>query len=1580
MLDRGGLARQMVLISFTVGFGGGDHKFDHIWEKELFMLKKFRFILPVAVLSIFLGLCMPSVLAYADIATELGDVPLLQDGDMQSATQVRSLKSSLAPKGSSSDPIMGVIEQAVKNWDGSSTVTITDLFAYQMDRQTLQPLLQAFLKDSPEYFYMTGAYSLSYNTETGYVTSVKLSANSSYTAEDVGAFNAKMSEIASMCDPSWTEERKVIFAHDYIATHCNYDLSYSRYNAFECLVNHSAVCQGYSLAFKAIANRIGLQCDVISSNTLNHAWNYVIVDGLGYYVDVTWDDPIVSSTVATYHDAFVCHTNFLRSRAGIISTGHNASGATFDTNTAVDWVNSSDQNIYNSYAVDSTKYDWYFWSATNSVIIDFGDKYIFRDGTSSKRLSAYDKSSGTISTWLEIPAMNSYYDSIAKLGTRIVIATPTSIYLTAPDGSAYSQVLSNEGMDCKFYGIVEDADGLYYELMDNPAGTVYDRVKLDVASDSRPSSIVVSAPSEVSLDAHEIDLSATVYPYDAQYSSLTWTSSNPEVACFEDSTVGKLSLVSAGTVTVSVSCSDYPDVVTSADITVTSLKPLSDDTCLVEGIESSYPYTRSPIEPQPTVTYNGVELIEGTDYVVSYENNLNAGMAQCIISGIGSYYGSITKSFSISRVQTYSLSAVSNGLGSPVYDGTPKQELYFILSHNGTKLVEGVDFTAAYDQNISAGKGKIYFKGMGNYYGTAGLTFTISTLSLASSSITYQFDESSLIYDGTAKEPTVSKMIYKGLEIPLDNLSVAYSDNVNAGTMKATITPATDNVSSSKTISLTISPRDIAEARAMATSQMDSTGNPVLAVSFNGIDLAEGTDYTVSWNGTEATLSGMGNFNGQKVVSVDEIVKLEQSPIYPQEISLSYKSTYEPIIENVADGAVVSMQISDTNIASLENGVVIGRDVGATSLIVDIAETALYKAKSLAIPVTVAPRDISGVNISGIENAVWAGVPVTLSEITVLDGEDLLVENSDYTVKYSNNDKPGSASVTIEGKGRYCGTISSSFEIDKELRTVDQPADIQVPYKGSAQVVLGEMDEDPALSYVVDDTSVADVSADGIVTGKKAGSATLTVNIAETATYKAAQIEIPITVSPLTINTATISEIAAQEYTGLAIEPNVVLTLGGSVLVAETDYTVEFSDNVEAGTARFVVSGINNYTGSISGTFQITAPEPPAHQHSYSIVITWNGTKANYEATCACGDTITEPCSVTSSITSKASFSAAGNIKYIASATVDGITQTSTKNEPIDRVIEPTIATQNWTGKALTPAITLKDESGNVIPTSNYKVAYANNTAVGTGKATITLQGSKYSGTTTKTFAITHKQHAHTSVAFAWSGTSSAKYKATCACGHAVSGTATITKSVTAKATTTKNGNIRYTATAKVDGKTYTSTKNVSIPKISTVTLSYTSKAYTGKALTPTVKVKLSSGAFLAASSYTVTYKNNKSVGSASVVVKFKGNYSGSVTKTFKILPPKTSLKSLTAQSKGFTVNWTKQATQTTGYQIMYSTSSSFASNNKTVTISKNSTVTHKVTKLIAKKKYYVKIRTYKTVGSTKYYSTWSAVKNITTK
>ena len=180
-------------------------------------------------------------------------------------------------------------------------------------------------------------------------------------------------------------------------------------------------------------------------------------------------------------------------------------------------------------------------------------------------------------------------------------------------------------------------------------------------------------------------------------------------------------------------------------------------------------------------------------------------------------------------------------------------------------------------------------------------------------------------------------------------------------------------------------------------------------------------------------------------------------------------------------------------------------------------------------------------------------------------------------------------------------------------------------------------------------------------------------------------------------------------------------------------------------------------------------------------------------------------------------------------------------------------------------------------------------------------------------------------------------------------------------------------------------TTKQTVTKASSIKLKATSLTYNGKVRTPKVIVKDRTGKTLVKNTdYTVSYaKGRKYVGKYAVKITFKGKYSGTKTLYFTIKPKATSISSLKAGSKKFTVKWKKQAIQTTGYQVQYSASSKF-SKAKTVTVGKNTTVSKKISKLSGKKKYYVRVRTYKTVKingkSIRIYSGWSKAKAVTTK
>lgn len=180
--------------------------------------------------------------------------------------------------------------------------------------------------------------------------------------------------------------------------------------------------------------------------------------------------------------------------------------------------------------------------------------------------------------------------------------------------------------------------------------------------------------------------------------------------------------------------------------------------------------------------------------------------------------------------------------------------------------------------------------------------------------------------------------------------------------------------------------------------------------------------------------------------------------------------------------------------------------------------------------------------------------------------------------------------------------------------------------------------------------------------------------------------------------------------------------------------------------------------------------------------------------------------------------------------------------------------------------------------------------------------------------------------------------------------------------------------------------QNRIIYAISNIALSKKSFSYNGKVQMPSVIVQDSQGKYLTYNTdYTLAFTGDmRNVGKHLVQIKFKGNYKGSASRTFTILPKSTTITKIKTKKKGFSVNWQKQSSQITGYELAYSTSSRFPkSKTNTVAIGRNKTK-KTVARLRKGKRYYVRIRTYKNImangQTTKLYSNWSKVKSVTTR
>ena len=249
------------------------------------------------------------------------------------------------------------------------------------------------------------------------------------------------------------------------------------------------------------------------------------------------------------------------------------------------------------------------------------------------------------------------------------------------------------------------------------------------------------------------------------------------------------------------------------------------------------------------------------------------------------------------------------------------------------------------------------------------------------------------------------------------------------------------------------------------------------------------------------------------------------------------------------------------------------------------------------------------------------------------------------------------------------------------------------------------------------------------------------------------------------------------------------------------------------------------------------------------------------------------------------------------------------------------IPDKTYTGKAICPVPVITWKGQRLKKGQDYTVTYSDNIRVGTAKCRITGKGN-YKGTRTLSFKIVRKDG-----------------KGGSAAGKGAQ----------------KKGSFK-------------------------ITLSKTSYVYNGSPRKPSVKVT-SSGKAVPANQYTVTYKNNRSVGVAWVTVKGKGAYSSLTGEaSFKITLKAISLKSVSSPSAGeLKATWNPDS-QSDGYEVQACTNQSFSSGTKKAEVQGSSKKTWSFDGLKGQKQYYVRIRSYKEVGKDRWTSTWSKPKTVKVK
>ena len=1015
-----------------------------------------------------------------------------------------------------------------------------------------------------------------------------------------------------------------------------------------------------------------------------------------------------------------------------------------------------------------------------------------------------------------------------------------------------------------------------------------------------------------------ITLNPTTYVYDGTEKCPEVTVKHGETTLTEDDySIAYKDNINVGTATVTVTGKNNYAGSKDAHFTITAqqlppeVNPNPDDPTglhVTLDPDYSYQYDGSPKTPAVTVTYEGKTLNNPKDYTVEYTNNTNAGTATVTIIGKDNYGGTITQTFVITPKPLSELEEPTLTGGPYEYDGKEKKPQVTIKDGNKT-LEEGKDYTVIYKNNVEAGTAIVAIAGTGNYTGSVNKTFTITAKTLPSKPSTDPDDPNGLhitltpetyVYDGTAKTPAVT-VTYEGKTLTNPtNYTVAYSNNTNAGTATVTIT-GKDNYQGTATKNFTIDKADMIITK---------------------------TDYSGTYDGDAHTFE-LRTTPSENV----EIYYSETTALTAQNYTTAGKTNKPSRTEQGT--TTVYYYVHYTGTDNNYN---------------DYASDAKHNNATI----TIGEKSSDNLDVKfdgGVEGAlnemsfVYDGTAKTPTPI-VKDGNTTLTAGTHYDVTYANNKNAGTATMTITAKGSYSGTVVKNFTIAKRAITVKSD-DASKEYDGTPLTKsTGSVDTTGGKLGLAQGHSLSIVTTGTITnvgnTQNTINSVTITSSADGnvTANYTITKVAGTLTITAKSIETdpenpddpngfkVTLNP-TSYTYDGTAKTPSVTVKTGNVTLRKDTDYTVEYRDNINVGTGKVMVTGAGNYAGTKTVTFTITRKSVDAS--TFTILVnptsyTYDGTAKTPEVTVNDGGTTLvrgtdyDVAYENNINVGTAIVKVTGKGNYAGTKTANfTITAKTIEPEPgkpdeFTVTVNPT--TYIYDGTPKTPSVVVKNGGTTLALNTDYTVAYRDNINVGTGKVIVTGKGN-YAGEKEATFEITTKSITPdpenpdapngftitlNPTTYVYDGTEK-KPNVTVKDGSTI-----LTEGADYTVAYRDNINVG-TGKVIVTGKgNYAGEKEatfeITVNETNTLTVEFETTpnyTYDGTAKTPGVTVKNGEKILTKGVDYEVTYRNNINAGTATVVVTGKGNYAGEITKIFTIAKKAVSTTTVTLNQTNYT-------------------------------------------------------------------------------
>lgn len=933
-------------------------------------------------------------------------------------------------------------------------------------------------------------------------------------------------------------------------------------------------------------------------------------------------------------------------------------------------------------------------------------------------------------------------------------------------------------------------------------------------------------------------------------------------------------------------------------------------------------------------------LKEGEDYILSYFDNVNCGTATVKVAGDGVFRGEQVFHFSINKVPAdYK---VPTGL-----EAAYGQKLADV------KLPEGFSWE---DPSLSVGDpGENTFKCEyaapdGNHTGAEGIEVKVRVTRPVEASM-FSVDAEGLVYTGKAHEPAVSSKV-----VPEGSFSVSYRDNVKAG-KAVSVVKGSGFYTGTCEVPFTI-------AKAKPSFNAPTGLKAVYGQKLSDVKLPEGFswedfDARVDWYGTKAMKAVFVPSDAENY----EVVKGIEIPVFVGRKVISVPSIDDLVYSGSIQ--VPQVDIDGVRIVSNDGGIDAGKY--SVELALDDPKLDCWEDGSVGnktVEYKIVPADINTADIAPISPCLLKDGKAEPGVSVTFGGRNLSVGH-DFSVSYSDNEKVGTASATIEGKGNFTGEKTAYFQIAKS-----DLGDCLVATKRNVYLYKGDTVE-PRIFVSFGDASLREgVDYKVAYSGNDAvgiGHATVS-GMGEYIGSKTVDFAI---VDAIDLGTYCTVHAYDAFYTGDKVCPRVDVRLntessdeaygnGGAsrsedAPVEGRDYTVLFEDNVNPGMGTAIVQGRGRYTGEVRVQFHILRKsdfdlsdcsvllDPPSNAGRYSYAL--KGGKYSFLYT---GSAIEPTISVSLYNDSGVYVELRNGVDYEVSYRsntepgsasvvvrgINGLTGSQTIGFNIVRklsVADLSLSKYDFEqsvyqlkpGFALAPKLR---RSSSFVEGADYILSYANCDKVGNGLVTVTGIG-RYTGSVVVEVPIVESLDRSLLSECSFDKIEDQVYT-----GSEIYPSVVLKNASGAEVDQTMECSLRYSNNVNVGKATVSACESMYYSSyIGGTSTSFnilpanindayfvpiSDVSYTGKAIEPDVLVRFNGKTLVKGKDYDLSFSDNVKVGTAHVTVTGKGNFNGKHEITFKIVRPVITFDQDMVEGKTVSSSWTKKV-NITNYRMV---------------------------------------------------------------